>query len=48
VTSFFASFGSLHGFGFVCVGKAVSVIIMLSEFAKEHAAPSECQGRWGV
>ncbi len=34
--------------GFVCVAEARMVIITLNEYAKEHEAPSECQGRWFV
>ena len=29
--------------GFVCVVKAIRVIITLNEYAKEREAPSECQ-----
>ena len=31
--------------GFVCVFKAIRVIITLNEYANECEAPSECQGR---
>jgi hypothetical protein len=33
---------------FASVIKAIRIIITLNEYAKEHDAKNECQGRWGA